>query len=114
MNTFLNVTKFRNGDPIKYIDDPVEWELALKNKIPAYCYFNNINDGKGCIYNIHAWNDKRGLMPLYWRSITNNDLTNLALTLDYEFTLTSAQSPIKPPKGVINNNGNFSLSFNKL
>ena len=107
MNTYLNVTKFRNGDPIKYIEDPVEWELALKNKIPAYCYFNNVNDGKGCIYNIHAWNDKRGLMPLNWRSITKNDLINMAFTLNYEFTLTSANSPIKPPKGVINKNGVF-------
>ena len=107
MNTYLNVTKFRNGDPIKYIEDPVEWELALKNKIPAYCYFNNINDGNGCIYNKHAWDDKRGLMPLNWRSITTNDLYNLALTLDYEFTLNSYQSAIKPPKGVRNKNGIF-------
>lgn len=107
MNTYLNVTKFRNGDPIKYIEDPVEWELALKNKIPAYCYFNNVNDGKGCIYNVHAWNDKRGLMPLNWRSITTNELINLAVSLNYEFTLTSAQSPIKPPPGVRNTNGIF-------
>lgn len=107
MNTFLNVIKFRNGDPIKYIEDPVEWELALKNKIPAYCYFNNINDGKGCIYNIHAWNDKRGLMPKNWRSITQYDLMNLAFSLNYELAFNSAQSPLKPPKGVRNITGNF-------
>ena len=107
MNTYLNVTKFRNGDPIKYIEDPVEWELALKNNTPAYCYFNNLNEGKGCIYNIHAWNDKRGLMPSGWRSITDNDLINMSLTLGYEFSLTSAQSPVKPPRGVINKNGIF-------
>ncbi len=107
MNTFLNVTEFRNGDPIKYIKDPVEWELALKNNTPAYCYFNNVNNGKGCIYNIHAWNDKRGLMPLNWRSITKNDLINIAHFLNYDFTLTSAQSPLKPPPGVRNSNGVF-------
>ncbi len=110
MNTYLNVTKFRNGDPIRYIEDPVEWELALKNKTPAYCYFNNINDGKGCIYNIHAWNDKRGLMPSNWRSITKYDLINLAQFLNYDFSLTSAQSPVKLPKGIRNRNGNFELT----
>ena len=107
MNTFLNVTKFRNGDPIKYIEDPVEWELALKNNTPAFCYFNNINNGKGCIYNIHAWNDKRGLMPLNWRSVTKNDLINIAHFLNYDFSLTSAQSPVKLPQGIRNRNGNF-------
>jgi hypothetical protein len=107
MNTFLNVTKFRNGDPIKYIEDPVEWELALKNNTPAYCYFNNINNGKGCIYNIHAWNDKRGLMPLNWRSITNNDLINIKNYLNYDFSLTSAQSPVKLPQGIRYKYGNF-------
>ena len=107
MNTYLNVTKFRNGDPIKYIEDPVEWELALKNNTPAYCYFNHINNGKGCIYNMHAWNDKRGLMPSNWRSITYYDIINLGLCLNYDFTLTSAQSPLKPPPGVRNTNGVF-------
>ena len=107
MNTLLNVTKFRNGDPIEYIVDPIEWELALKNKIPAYCFFNNINDGKGCIYNIHAQNDKRGLMPLNWRSCRSNDITNMALTLNHNFSLNSAQSPIKPPRGFRKENGDF-------
>ena len=109
MNTYLNVTKFRNGDQIKYIEDPVEWELALKNNIPAYCYFNNINEGKGCIYNIHAWNDKRGLMPINWRSITKNDLINLDVSLNYPFTLTSAHSPVKNPPGVRNTFGEFNF-----
>ena len=111
MNTYLNVTKFRNGDQIKYIEDPVEWELALKNNIPAYCYFNNINEGKGCIYNIHAWNDMRGLMPINWRSITKNDLINLAVSLNYPFTLTSAYSPIKRPPGVRNPYGEYSTKY---
>ena len=116
MNTYLNVTKFRNGDPIKYIEDPVEWELALRNKIPAYCYFNNVNDGKGCIYNVHAWNDKRGLMPLGWRSITRHDKRHLYFILERnDFTLDSEISPISPPKGVINKYGIFvSDYFNHL
>ena len=105
MNTYLNVTKFRNGDQIKYIEDPVEWELALKNNIPAYCYFNNINEGKGCIYNEHAWNDKRGLMPNSWRSITEWDIINLDVSLN--FRLTSAYSPIKRPPGFRNPYGEY-------
>lgn len=107
MNTFLDVTKFRNGDEIKYIEDPVEWELALKNKIPAFCYYNNIKDGKGCIYNIYAWQDKRGLIPQGWRSITSYDLINMSISLNYSFSLTSAYSPVKPPLGARNTDGSF-------
>lgn len=110
MNTFLNVTKFRNGDPIKYIEDPVEWELALKNNTPAYCYFNNINDGKGCIYNIHAWNDKRGLIPSNWRSINGYDIVNITYAFQKRIKLGSAELPLKPPPGVRNTNGAFEIT----
>ena len=107
MNVYLNVTTFRNGDAIRFIEDPVEWELAIKNKIPAYCYFNNVNDGKGCIYNIHAWNDKRGLMPVHWRSITKNDLANIYLNIKQDIKLTSSKLPVSAPKGIRRNNGVF-------
>jgi hypothetical protein len=105
MNSFLAVTKFKNGDPIKYIEDPIEWELALKNKIPAYCYYNNINTGIGCIYNKHAWSDKRGLLPKGWRSLTKYDLTNLSCSIGYEFSFNSAKSPVQLPPGTRNKNG---------
>ena len=105
MNSFLAVTKFKNGDPIKYIEDPIEWELALKNKIPAYCYYNNINTGIGCIYNNHAWSDKRGLIPKGWRSLTKYDLTNLSCSIGYEFSFNSAKSPVQLPPGIRNKNG---------
>ena len=107
MNSYLTVTKFSNGDPIKYIEDPIEWELALKNKVPAYCYYNNQNDGTGCIYNIHAWNDRRGLIPNGWRSLKPYDIEILSCSTNSLFTLNSASSPLKYPKGTRNINGIF-------
>ena len=85
MNTFLNVTHFRNGDAINYIEDPVEWEIAIDKGIPAYCYYNNYDNGIGCIYNIHAWNDERGLIPNGWRSLDNNDIKSLKLNTYYPY-----------------------------
>ena len=37
----LNVSTFRNGDPIPQAKTNKEWELAGKNKQPAWCYYDN-------------------------------------------------------------------------
>ena len=81
MKNYLSVTKFKNGDPIKYIEDPVEWSRAIKNGTPAYCYHNNLDSGIGCIYNIHALSDRRGLIPDGWRSATEMDAKYLNANL---------------------------------
>jgi hypothetical protein len=114
MNTLLSVKNFRNGDPINYIEDNVEWELAIRNGIPAYCCFNNDKNCHAFIYNIHAWNDKRGLIPAGWRSLTSNDLSHLRSFLGAPFNLSLQISPFKNPKGFRDDYGKFHHSDYEL
>ena len=65
----LDVTTFRNGDPILEIKKDEEWESAGQKGIPAWCYYDNdsTNGPKyGKLYNWHAVNDPRGLAPDGW------------------------------------------------
>ena len=66
MKENLNVSKFRNGNPIPEAKTKEEWEQAGKNKEPACCYYDNdpTNGVKyGKLYNWYAVNDPRGLAP---------------------------------------------------
>jgi uncharacterized protein (TIGR02145 family) len=63
----LNVSTFRNGDPIPEAKTADEWIKAGKNKQPAWCYYDNdtANGAKyGKLYNWYAVNDSRGLAPV--------------------------------------------------
>jgi uncharacterized protein (TIGR02145 family) len=65
----LNVSTFRNGDPIPEAKTNEEWEKAGKNKQPAWCYYDNDpkNGAKyGKLYNWYAVSDPRGLAPAGW------------------------------------------------
>ena len=69
MTENLNVSTFRNGDPIPEVKTQEEWERAGENKQPAWCYYNNdpANGAKyGKLYNWYAVNDPRGLAPFGW------------------------------------------------
>ena len=62
----LDVSTFRNGDPIPHAETDEEWVKAGKNKEPAWCYYDNdsangVDFGK--LYNWYAVIDKRGLAP---------------------------------------------------
>jgi uncharacterized protein (TIGR02145 family) len=62
----LDVTKFRNGDPIPEAKTDEEWKKAGENMQPAWCYYNNdtINRTKyGKLYNWYAINDPRCIAP---------------------------------------------------
>lgn len=62
----LDVSSFRNGDPIPQAKTKEEWEQAGKNKQPAWCYYDNdpANGAKyGKLYNWYAVIDERGLAP---------------------------------------------------
>jgi uncharacterized protein (TIGR02145 family) len=62
----LNVSTFRNGDPIMEVKTYEEWKKAKKDKIPAFCHYNNDStNGKkyGKLYNAYAILDPRGLAP---------------------------------------------------
>lgn len=62
----LDVTSFRNGDPITEVKSNEEWRRAAENKLPVYCYynFNSNNSQFGKLYNWYAVIDARGLAPL--------------------------------------------------
>jgi len=66
MTKNLNVSTFRNGEPIPQAKTGEEWEKAGQNKQPAWCYYENdlANGAKyGKLYNWYAVIDSRGLAP---------------------------------------------------
>lgn len=71
MTNNLNVTHFRNGDPIPEASSIEEWIRLGEEELPAWCKYENIEaddsiwfDGK--LYNWYAINDPRGLAPKGW------------------------------------------------
>ena len=80
MTENLNVSTFRNGDPIPQAKSNEEWDLADENKQPAWCYYENDpkNGNKyGKLYNWYAVNDPRGLAPAGWHIPTDAEWTTL-------------------------------------
>lgn len=76
MQRNLDVITFRNGDSIFNAQTDEDWLFAAKNKIPAWCYYNNDKElGKkyGVLYNQYAFVDKRNLAPRGWRLPTMDD-----------------------------------------
>ena len=70
----LSVCKFRNGDPVPEARTDDEWNKAIAEGKPAWCYYNNdsSNDALyGKLYNWYAVNDPRGLAPDGWHIPTN-------------------------------------------
>ena len=76
----LDVTSFRNLDPIMEAKTDEEWIKAGQQGIPAWCYYENDekhNARFGKLYNWHAVNDKRGLAPEGYRVPTIKELDAL-------------------------------------
>ncbi len=76
----LDVTTFRNGDPITEVTKDLDWKKAGDSKQPAWCYYNNSagnNDVYGKMYNWWAVSDPRGLAPAGWRIPTDEDYKKL-------------------------------------
>lgn len=66
MSKNLNVSTYRNGDPIPQVTDPFQW---AKLETGAWCYYNNDPATEaiyGKLYNWYAVNDPRGLAPEGW------------------------------------------------
>ena len=81
----LDVTTFRNGDPIKQVTSNMEWLMADVNKEPAWCYlkFDEANgEIYGKLYNGYAVLDKRGLAPKGWRIPEYTDWKALETHID--------------------------------
>lgn len=76
----LDVTVFRNGDPIPEAKTEAQWKKAWLEKKPAWCYYNNdpANGPKyGKLYNWFAVNDPRGISPEGWRIPTRTEWHDL-------------------------------------
>ena len=72
----LNVSTFRNGDPIPEAKTAEEWQAAGDAKQPAWCYYDNDpkNGAKyGKLYNWYAVNDPRGLAPAGYHVPTDEE-----------------------------------------
>ena len=72
----LNVTKFRNEDPIPEALTLEEWIKSGEKRKPAWCYYDN-DPKKGKLYNWYAVNDPRGLAPEGWHIPSSNEWKQL-------------------------------------
>ncbi len=78
MNKNLDVSTYRNGDPILKVTDQTTWNSLTTG---AYCYFNNDSTTYasvyGKLYNWYAVNDPRGLAPVGWHIPSETEWDNL-------------------------------------
>jgi len=73
----LDVSKYRNGDEIPQIDDPLTWS---KLTYGAWCYYENKDSNGstyGKLYNMYAVLDPRGLAPAGFHIPSDKDWTIL-------------------------------------
>lgn len=81
MTKNLDITTYRNGDPIPKVTDQAEWGALTTG---AYCYNNNDSTNYaayGKLYNWYAVNDPRGLAPEGWHIPTDFEWTTLGSCL---------------------------------
>lgn len=65
----LNVSHYRNGDPVPEAKNAAEWEQYGESHTGCWCYYDfKPANGRiyGKLYNWYAVNDKRGLAPEGW------------------------------------------------
>ena len=72
----LDITHYRNGDPIPFVKSKKKWSNLTTG---AYCYYDN-DPEKGLLYNWYAVNDSRGLAPEGWKIPTIEELGQIDLT----------------------------------
>jgi uncharacterized protein (TIGR02145 family) len=78
----LDVTTYRNGDPIPEVTDPVVWSTLTTG---AWCYYNNDPANGpiyGKLYNQYAVSDPRGLAPIGWHVPSSSEWTYLQAYLE--------------------------------
>lgn len=115
MTKNLDVSKFRNGDPIPEAKTVEEWSAYNGAREPAWCYFDNdpANGAKyGKLYNWYAVNDARGLAPAGWHIPSDDEWTILT---DYLGGVNTAGYKMKSKSGwKENGNGTNSSGFSGL
>jgi uncharacterized protein (TIGR02145 family) len=80
MTRNLDVTTFRNGDPIPRIEDASAWANAGRTKTPAFTTYDNQSpppENWGLLYNFAVITDPRGICPVGWRVPNNADWREL-------------------------------------
>lgn len=84
MKKNLDVSTYRNGDPIPQVQDPSQWVNLTTG---AWCYYENITANGtvyGKLYNWYAVNDPRGLAPVGYHVPSDADWTTLITFLGGE------------------------------
>lgn len=85
----LDVSTFRNGDPILEAKTNAEWKEAGKATKPAWCYYVNpagkTYETYGKLYNWYAVSDPRGLAPQGWHVPTDAEWNTLINYLGGEY-----------------------------
>ncbi len=87
MSQNLNVSTFRNGDPIYEAKTNEEWVSASERKQSAWCYYENQQKNGvkyGKLYNWYAVTDPRGLAPKGWRMPSLKDWDTLFIAIGGE------------------------------
>ena len=111
----LDVSTFRNGDPIAEAKSKDEWIAAGKENKAAFCYYNfDMNYGAiyGKLYNYYAVQDSRGLAPKGYHIPTDEEWTVLTDFLGGE---DKAGKKMKSKTGwPVKGNGNNRSGFNGL
>jgi uncharacterized protein (TIGR02145 family) len=82
MQKNLDVSKYRNGDDIPQVTDPLVWPTLTTG---AWCWYNNDSATYaatyGKLYNFEAVRDPRGLAPQGWHIPTDAEWTSLGTCL---------------------------------
>jgi uncharacterized protein (TIGR02145 family) len=84
MKKNLDVTNYRNGDPIPEVKDRTKWASLTTG---AWCWFKNDSaNGSvyGRLYNWYAIKDPRGLAPAGWHVASDDEWTTLTTFLGGE------------------------------
>jgi uncharacterized protein (TIGR02145 family) len=84
MTKNLNVSRYRNGDPIPQVTNQAQWANLTTG---AWCYYqNNTSNGiiYGKLYNWYAVNDSRDLAPVGWHVPSDAEWTTLTTFLGGE------------------------------
>jgi uncharacterized protein (TIGR02145 family) len=91
----LKTTKYRNGDPIPYVTDNLNWEALGNIPTGGYCWYNNDTLNKvfyGALYNWYAVTDNRNIAPAGWHVPSDAEWTILT---DYLGGLSVAGGKLK-------------------
>jgi uncharacterized protein (TIGR02145 family) len=113
MSKNLDISTYRNGDPIRYASSASEWEDASNKQEGAWCYYNyDPKNGKkyGKLYNWYAVNDARGLAPKGYHVSSDSEW---AILVDFLSRENIAGIKMKSKKGWYSN-GDNSSGFNGL